>query len=84
MNNNDNKAIAAFNSNHDALQAEKILKQNDIRVRPIIKPRKISSSCALALEFDLENSQKVTEICISNKFLLAGIFQKRNEAWVEM
>tara|TARA_B100000315_G_scaffold215253_1_gene214463 strand:+ start:15679 stop:15924 length:246 start_codon:yes stop_codon:yes gene_type:complete len=75
------KAIAVFNSNHDALQAEKLLKQNQIRVRPIIKPRKISSSCTLALEFDLELSQKVTEICVSNKFLLAGIFQKKNEKW---
>ncbi len=84
MTKNLSKAIAVFNSNHDALQAEKILKQNDIRVRPIIKPRKISSSCTLALEFDVVNSQKVTEICVSNKFLLAGIFQKRNEAWVEM
>ncbi len=78
------KAIAAFNSNHDALLAEKFLKQKQIRVRPIIKPRKISSSCTLALEFDMELSQKVTAICISNKLLLAGIFQKRNEEWVEI
>ncbi|HJP17483.1 MAG TPA: DUF3343 domain-containing protein [Nitrospinota bacterium] len=78
------KAIAVFNSNHDALLAEKLLKQRHLRVRPIIKPRKISSSCTLALEFDMELSQKVTEICLSNKLLLAGIFQKKGEDWVEM
>ncbi len=78
------KAIAVFNSNHDALLAEKLLKQRLIRIRPIIKPRKISSNCTLALEFGVENSRKVTEICVSNKLLLAGIFQKRDEEWVEM
>ncbi|MCH8325339.1 MAG: DUF3343 domain-containing protein [Bacteroidetes bacterium] len=78
------KAIAVFNSNHGALPAEKLLKQNQIRVRPTIKPRKISSRCTLALEFNTDLSRKVTEICLSNKLLSAGIFQKRNEEWVEM
>ncbi len=74
-------AIAVFNSNHDALQAESIFKQHQIPNRPIIKPRKISSSCTLALEFDWEHSQKVTEICTTNKLSLIGIFQKRKEGW---
>ena len=78
------KAIAVFNSNHDALQAEKFLKQNQIHIRPIIKPRKISSSCTLALEFDMELSQKVIDICFAHKLSLGGIFQKRNEEWLEI
>jgi len=34
------KAIAVFNSNHDALLAEKLLKQRHIRIRPIINQEK--------------------------------------------
>lgn len=75
------KAIAVFNSNHDALETEKALKQYKIPVRPIIKPRKITSSCALALEFDLKFHQKVIEICAANKLSLAGMFRKKNQKW---
>ena len=78
------KAIAVFNSNHDALQAEKLLKQKHIRVRPIIKPRKISSSCNIALEVGVENSQKVMEICNVKKLYFSGFFQKKCEDWVEI
>jgi len=75
------KAIAAFNSNHDTLKAESIFKKNQISVRPIIKPRKIGSNCALALEFPDAHSQKVLEICKANRLSLVGIFQKKKEGW---
>lgn len=78
------QAIAVFNSNHDTLQAEKTFKQHQIPTRPIIKPRKISSSCTLALEFDWEHSQKIIEICTENKLSLIGIFQKQKEGWKKL
>ena len=75
------KAIAVFNSNHDTLKAESLFKKSQIPVRPIIKPRKIGSNCALALEFPDAHSQKVFEICKANRLSLVGIFQKKKGGW---
>jgi len=75
------KAIAVFNSNHDTLKAESLFKVSQISVRPIIKPRKIGSNCALALEFPYAHSEKVLEIGQANRLSLIGIFQNKKGIW---
>jgi|RifCSPlowO2_12_1023861.scaffolds.fasta_scaffold30457_3 hypothetical protein len=69
------KGIAIFNTTHQTLKAEKLLKGLGIRIRPVPKPTWISSACGLALEFYLEDQEEIVSLCQKNSLGLQGIYR---------
>ena len=54
------KLLLTFISTHQALKAEKIFKNHNIKVELIPTPREISSECGFALMIYIEDEQDLT------------------------
>ena len=54
--------VLIFNSVHKVMSVEKALKQAgvDIKVMPV--PRKLSSDCGLAISFNLDEYERISEL----------------------
>lgn len=70
-----NTEIAVFITTHETLQAEKMFTENRIPIKPVIKPRFISSECGMALEFYSSFKKEILKICHDNNLELVGIFK---------
>lgn len=70
------KLIAVFLSTHETLRAERAFKEQRIKVRATVKPRKISSNCQLAIEFGEESKEAIAEIIEEGKFDFLGFFSR--------
>ncbi|MBI1987228.1 MAG: DUF3343 domain-containing protein [Nitrospinae bacterium] len=68
------KRVAVFPTTHQTLQAEKLLKGNGIKVRPVLKPRRIATECGMALEFDAAEEETIVRLCQERKLALVGIY----------
>lgn len=68
-------ALTTFKSTNYAIQAEKVLKKNDIVFKTIPTPREVSHSCGLSLLFDLESLDKVKEIIERDKIQIDGLYR---------
>ncbi|MGM0410137.1 MAG: DUF3343 domain-containing protein [Bacillota bacterium] len=67
--------LFTFYSTHLALEFERSLKAEDIFVKLIPVPRKISSSCGLAGKIKEEDLSKVKVICDENKIEFEEIYK---------
>lgn len=67
--------LFTFYSTHLALEFEKTLKSEDLFVKLIPVPRKISSSCGLAGKIDEEEISQVKNICEKNKIEYEDIYK---------
>ena len=72
------KYILTFLSVYFVTKAEKILKQENFKVRMIPTPRKISSDCGMALEVSVENIDDVKKLLRKNKCAITGIYNNRD------
>ncbi|MBI5186785.1 MAG: DUF3343 domain-containing protein [Nitrospinae bacterium] len=72
----DEKIILLFPTTHETLLAEKVLKENNIRVKPRIKPRVISSQCGIGLEADEGRLPSILSLCEKNRFSRPGVFKE--------
>lgn len=66
--------IITFQSISFAIKFEKILKENNIEVKLIPVPRKISSSCGLSGKIDYKEKNKIIEMCEKNKIQYENIY----------
>ncbi len=67
--------LTTFKSTHYAIQAEKILKENDIFFKTIPTPREVSHSCGLSLLFTLESIDKVKCLIEDEKIQVDGLYK---------
>ena len=67
--------LFTFYSTHLALEFERTLKSEDIFVKLIPVPRKISSSCGLAGKIKEEDIIEVKNICEENKIEYEEIYK---------
>jgi hypothetical protein len=75
------EALVVFPTTHLTLKAEKVLEEASIRFRTIMKPRKISSDCGLAIrvgEGDLERSR---DAILSAGLTPAGFYRETDRGW---
>jgi len=70
------KVILLFLTTHETLLAEKTLKDEGIRVRPRIKPRKITSQCGIGLEIDKGGLPHVLALCENAGYSVVGLFRE--------
>ena len=75
------KVYLVYNTTHETLKAESLLRDRLIRVRPVIKPVRIKSSCGMALEIDQEHIPDVLEINNGDDFTFIGFFRKTEKHW---
>lgn len=78
------KSLAVFETTHETMRAEKAFKEARIKVRATIKPRKISSNCQMALEFQSKMLADIKMVVKKNSLKLTGYFkQAENSEWEE-
>ncbi|MBF0275538.1 MAG: DUF3343 domain-containing protein [Nitrospinae bacterium] len=70
-----------YNTTHETLKAESLLRDRMIKVRPIIKPVKIKSSCGMALQVKKDTIPVVLEINDNEDFTFIGFFVKGSQHW---
>lgn len=66
--------LIAFESTHHAIKGEKLLLNENIKVRTIPTPRDITASCGLSIKFSEEKLNEVIKIMEESKLKLKGIY----------
>ncbi len=67
--------LSTFKSTQFAIQAEKVLKENDVFFKTIPTPREVSHSCGLALLFTPESIEKVKMLMESGAIQIDGLYK---------
>ena len=70
----EDKKVVVFPTTHQTLTAERLLKERRVCVRPVSRPRRITSECGLALEFSEKDEERLLEVCRENELDLVGTF----------
>jgi hypothetical protein len=73
--------LAVLKSTHLTLKAEKAMGEAGIAHRTVMKPRSISSDCGLAIRFEAELRQKVSETLLEKKLVPARLFESADGDW---
>ena len=73
--------LAVFATTHLTLKAEKALKEAGVGHRTIMKPRKISSDCGLAIRFDMPDMERARSVFSESSCLPARIFRQSEKDW---
>ncbi|MBI4649995.1 DUF3343 domain-containing protein [Candidatus Desantisbacteria bacterium] len=76
--------LAVFFTTYHTLSAEKIFKKLKIKNKTIIKPRKITTDCGLAIEFDSDFLNKLDEEFKLAKLKLEGFYRKIDNEWTRI
>ena len=66
--------LFTFNSTHQAILMEKVIKENGYGVRLIPIPRELSASCGLAARVALEEFEAVSKIAEDGGVEIAGVY----------
>lgn len=59
---NDGDYVAIFNSVHRVMKAEKLLKEQQMRILLIPAPRSLSSDCGLAIRYAASERERTEEL----------------------
>ena len=74
-------AVVVFPTTHLTLKAEKVFEKETIRHRIIMKPRRISSDCGLAIRIAIDDVQRCRETIVSVGLTPAGFFREADRGW---
>lgn len=67
--------VITFKSTHYAIQADTVLKKENIQFRTIPTPREITHSCGLAIKFSLDDFDNIMNIVKENGLITEGVFK---------
>jgi len=76
--------IAVFQTTFETLRAEDFFHAENVKFRPILKPRKIGSACRMALKFkedDLNSAKKAVE---AGRLELLAFYRNDDLQWVKI
>ncbi|MBI5206695.1 MAG: DUF3343 domain-containing protein [Candidatus Firestonebacteria bacterium] len=76
--------LVVFYTTHHTLFAEKILKKLKIKNKVVMKPRKITTDCGLAIEFDGDFLKEAYEEINKKKLKIEGFYNKNNNEWIKI
>lgn len=71
----EKKYVITFNSTHHAIRGEKLLLNENLKVRTIPTPREITESCGLSIKFIEEDLEKIKYIIKENELNIKGIYE---------
>ena len=73
--------VLIFPTTHLTLLAEKSLERAGIKYRTVMKPRKISSDCGLAIRVDPASLQRCREAVLADGVVPVRFFTERDGKW---
>ena len=73
--------VIVFPTTHLTLQAEKSLEKAGVEHRTVMKPRKISSDCGLAIRIDPKSLPGSREALVVDGNVPARVFKEVNGRW---
>ncbi|GIP36015.1 DUF3343 domain-containing protein [Paenibacillus sp. J2TS4] len=68
--------VIAFDSTQQALRAEMLLEYADIEIDIRPTPKEITAGCALSIEFDSSELERVKNIIAAEKVEIRGIYNQ--------
>ena len=77
----DGDLVIVFPTTHLTLKAETVLEQTGVKHRTVMKPRKISSDCGLAIRIDADDLQRIRELLEGNSLSPVGFFMETEGGW---
>lgn len=73
--------MVVFPTTHLTLKAEKTLERQQIRHRTVMKPRKISSDCGLALRIAEDDVEECRKTLVSADLTPVRFFRESADGW---
>ncbi|UCG38872.1 MAG: DUF3343 domain-containing protein [bacterium] len=73
--------VLVFPTTHLTLRAERSLREAGIGHRTVMKPRKISSDCGLAIRIAGSDLQRCRELLLAGNVLPAGFYREAGGQW---
>ncbi len=77
----DGDFVIVFPTTHLTLKAETVLEQTGVKHRTVMKPRRISSDCGLAIRIDADDLQRIRELLEGNSLSPVGFFMETEGGW---
>ena len=77
----DKDIVVAFPTTHLTLKAESILEKAGVDHRTVMKPRKISSDCGLAIRINNENLHLTRDLLEGASVEAIGFFVESGQGW---
>ncbi|SFB32163.1 DUF3343 domain-containing protein [Clostridium frigidicarnis] len=71
--------LIVFKNTHDAIQGEKVLKEEGLNVIIMPTPTYITKSCGISVRFNTSDVEKVKEIIGQDKMEIKNIYHKTDE-----
>lgn len=79
-----NSLIMAFDSTQQALRAEMLLEYAEIEIDLCPTPKEITAGCALSIQFDSEDLERVNEIVEGQTVEIRGIFRPSDSGYDQL
>lgn len=71
--------LIVFKNTHDAIQGEKVLKEEGLNVIIMPTPTYITKSCGISVRFNTSDVEKVKEIIGQDKMEIKNMYHKTDE-----
>ncbi|WP_027633298.1 DUF3343 domain-containing protein [Clostridium hydrogeniformans] len=71
--------LLVFKNTHDAIQGEKLLKSEGLKVTIMPTPTYITKSCGISVKFDTEDIDLVKSLVQSEKLIIKNMYHKNEE-----
>lgn len=78
----ENDLLAMFETGHEALKAEKLLKQADIPLRMVPAPPGLATGCALAICFGEDRRPSFEAVLAAAGLQAKQLLRRHNDAWI--
>lgn len=77
----DDCLVMAFDSTHQALRAEMLLEYAEIEIDICPTPKEITAGCALSIQFNRQDLERVEEIVREQSVEIRGIYCRTEEGY---
>ncbi|MDF1535378.1 MAG: DUF3343 domain-containing protein [bacterium] len=77
----DQDLVVVFPTAHLTLKAESLLEKAGVRHRTVMKPRRISSDCGLAIRIDPGDLQRIRKLLEESNTDPVGFFMESGGSW---
>lgn len=71
--------VVLFYSTHEAMKAEKLAKEAQLKVRIIPTPEKIHASCGFSLKYELTEEAQLCGLLLSAEVKAEGFYRVKRE-----
>ena len=77
----DKDVVVVFPTTHLTLKAESILEKSEVEHRTVMKPRKISSDCGLAIRIHNGDLNHTRDLLAEASVKTIGFFMESEQGW---